>query len=258
MIQRFTRIGVFALTALGMAACESDEEEAAPSNTPTECPAGQQRVDGRCVVPATLGCTDEDAQNFDAAANRGDSSCIYSVTLTVDVSGFSEFDAGSGVSLSGDLDGNLTDNGDGTWSIQLELPQGSFAYRFANGTTIETVPMACAGVSSESRELSVGAEPILAAPLPFGACPPSDDRLALPLIVGDSYGPSGVFPDGDDVSLVVNFDCLDRPSDARGACYKWTYDERGGAAFAGANWLNGTSFADDVPLPVASGATEVS
>lgn len=72
------------------------------------------------------------------------------VTLTVDMS--NETASGDGVHVAGSFQGwdpaatPLTDNGDGTWSVTLDIQPGDYEYKFVNGNawgSDESIPSAC-------------------------------------------------------------------------------------------------------------------
>ena len=86
-----------------------------------------------CVSVSTPGCMDATANNFNASANTDDGSCMYNVTLTVDLN-CSGLTPGY-VAATGPSDGwscgtyALSDaNGDGIWAGTFSLPAGSFEY----------------------------------------------------------------------------------------------------------------------------------
>ena len=89
-----------------------------------------------CGVSGALGCTDSLASNYDPVATIDDGSCVYSVTFNVDMNcdttSFTE------VNLEGPAFGwcggcvILSDpDGDGVHSVTLDLPHGSFEYKYA-------------------------------------------------------------------------------------------------------------------------------
>ena len=89
------------------------------------------------TITGTPGCTDPLASNYDALATVDDGSCLYSVTFNVDMNC-----EPAGSFTTPNLESPyfgwcggciaLTDaDGDGVWSVTLDLPAGNFEYKYA-------------------------------------------------------------------------------------------------------------------------------
>jgi hypothetical protein len=84
------------------------------------------------------GCMDSQANNYNSSATQDDGSCLYQVTFNVDMScPDPEIDPTtiSTVHITGPdfgwtQDITLTNNGDNTYSITLDLPAGGFEYKY--------------------------------------------------------------------------------------------------------------------------------
>ena len=88
---------------------------------------------GECGAVDLSGCTDTEANNYDASASSDNGSCMYDVTLTVDMncSGLTPLAVAATGPSEGWSCGNyaLTDvDGDGVWEGTFGLPAGSFEY----------------------------------------------------------------------------------------------------------------------------------
>ena len=88
-----------------------------------------------CASAVAPGCTDSTANNYDASANSDDGSCMYDITLTVDLN-CESFTPGY-VAATGPSDGwscgtyALSDvDGDGIWDGTFSLPAGTFEYLY--------------------------------------------------------------------------------------------------------------------------------
>ena len=86
-----------------------------------------------CASAVLPGCTDATANNYDASANSDDGSCMYDITLTVDLN-CESFTPGY-VAATGPSDGwscgtyALTDvDANGVWEGTFSLPGGTFEY----------------------------------------------------------------------------------------------------------------------------------
>ena len=93
--------------------------------------------DGICDENEVLGCTDSTASNYDAAATDDDASCLYTTTFNVDMSCV-DF-AFTTVHVTGPFCGwcasegwnDLMDtDGDGTYTVSLDLPAGNVEYKY--------------------------------------------------------------------------------------------------------------------------------
>jgi hypothetical protein len=153
------------------------------------CPAGQIREGGRCVPSGgndtVPGCTDDDAANFDNAANADDGSCVYDVLFQVDLS--AQTLAGSDVvyvrgdfnSFAGTADALADADADGVWTTVLALAPATYEYKYTindvdSGGIDETVPAACdpdATDGVDKRGFQVVDAPLDLPVHAFGACP---------------------------------------------------------------------------------------
>ncbi len=88
--------------------------------------------------------------------------------------------------------------------------------------------------------------------------PEAPEPIQLPMVVSDHFAAAGFFPDDVDQTNVEPPTCPNEPTDALGLCYEFFYEETVGDTFAGVIWLNGDSFDNNVPLPVAPGAAQLS
>lgn len=265
MLSRTFVTRTIAVMSLALAAaCGGDDNEGENNNN--ACPPGQVREGNRCVTPggggnnnnnnATVeGCTDDDAANFDSSADTDDGSCVYAVTVNVDLTGTAT-PSPSMVTLV-IVDGSstpptvsMTEGMTGMWSGVIDLPPGTYRYRIDTGDS-----------ASPPKEFTV-----VDAPLTVNAGAFEDIVGALPFVVSSAFGAAGFFPDADDHELLG--DCADRPTDARGECYHFVYTESGdtecgpenspNCAFAGVQWLNGNGFTDATPVAIEAGANQVS
>jgi len=117
---------------------------------------------------AVSGCTDETANNFNPEATTDDGSCLYNVTFHVNMNQVTE------VFTTPNLNGTFNnwcgacapmsdEDGDGIWSITVELAQGNYEYKFSSdGWTIQeelTAGSACTVTNGgfTNRALSVEA-----------------------------------------------------------------------------------------------------
>ena len=87
-----------------------------------------------CADEEVLGCTDEAASNYNVDANTDDSSCLYSTVFNVDMSCSGEEFTSVGITTPvwgwpGDI-GMTDEDGDGIYSITLDLPAGDFEYKY--------------------------------------------------------------------------------------------------------------------------------
>jgi beta-glucanase (GH16 family) len=94
---------------------------------------GSCETDGSCSDVVTSGCTDATANNYNASATTDDGSCMYNVTLTVDMN-CSGLTPGA-VAATGPSDGwscgtyALSDgDGDGVWEGTFSFASGTFEY----------------------------------------------------------------------------------------------------------------------------------
>lgn len=103
--------------------------------------------------------------------------------------------------------------------------------------------------------------PALAAGCAAGADPepPGLGPPQLPLAVSSVFAPSGYMGDGaDGTAVVADMMCAERPSGARGDCYRFTY-EAGPMLWAGVYWQyppNNWGMSEGKAMP--AGATQVS
>ncbi|MDG2425038.1 MAG: plastocyanin/azurin family copper-binding protein [Flavobacteriales bacterium] len=99
---------------------------------------------------AAVGCTDTDAVNYDEDAATDDGSCVYNVTIRVDMS--NQTVAAEGVHVAGAFQGwdpgatALTTPGLGIYEYSMQLSSGSYQFLYINGNTWdgqEVVPGEC-------------------------------------------------------------------------------------------------------------------
>ena len=101
-------------------------------STPVYCYNSCSECPGEGDVP---GCTDANANNYDPAANLDDGSCLYNVSLSVDMSQYAP--AFTTVYISGafnswDGAANPMDDSDmdNIWEVTVEMPAGDQQYKF--------------------------------------------------------------------------------------------------------------------------------
>ncbi len=118
---------------------------------------------------AGSGCTDSDANNYNAAATSDDGSCLYDVTFAVDM-GCSGVTPTSPVSISGPFCSwcaagfELSDtDSDDVWTGTFELPAGALEFKYiANGFAVQEdlIGDACATITDGStyanRQITIG------------------------------------------------------------------------------------------------------
>ncbi|MEM6273658.1 MAG: hypothetical protein AAF735_00325 [Myxococcota bacterium] len=197
------------------------------------------------------GCTDSTAVNFDPIAVTDDGSCAYPVTFLADLSAEADPSPSAGVFVElfddsgSEPDLILVEGDTGIYSATLDLPAGVYSYRLRIGDAGgQDTPVRRFEVVESATTVDSGLFAEIAA--------------AIPMVVSENYGPGGIFGSSGDVTLTVNTDCTLRPEDARGDCYHFVYDEQGEPdLFAGAIFLNGTGFEDDVGRLVDPGATQL-
>ena len=89
------------------------------------------------TITGTPGCTDPLASNFDASATTDDGSCVYAVTFNVDMNcepagSFTTPNLESPVyGWCGGCVPLADPDGDGVWSVTVDLPLGPFEYKYA-------------------------------------------------------------------------------------------------------------------------------
>ena len=120
----FYMLGGFTNRILNVEAIASNDIPEHCWNSCYACPAG-----------GVVGCTDAAANNYDALATEENGTCLYDVTFQLDMSQVA--DAFTIAEVNGSFNGwcggcnPLTDNGDGTWAVTIELQAGSYEYKYA-------------------------------------------------------------------------------------------------------------------------------
>ena len=97
-----------------------------------------------CGDGGTPGCTDDTASNYDASASYNDGTCLYDVTFNVNMSQYALAEEDS-VYVNGTFNGwcgpcnpLLDEDGDGIYSVTIELAYDYYEYKFTvNGWTAE-------------------------------------------------------------------------------------------------------------------------
>ena len=130
---------------------------------------------------------DVSANNYDSEATADDGSCLYSLTVQVDMSEVGNVSP-AGVHIAGAFQGwnpgatALQDGGNGIWSAVIEVPAGSFECKFINGNAWgneESVPATCGtddGVGGYNRVVAWAAsEASTLPPVCFGECDPCNN-----------------------------------------------------------------------------------
>lgn len=134
-------IGPCVVKAGGFTNRDLDIAGADPITLETVCWATCQACIGTSDV---AGCNDDTASNYDAAATANDGSCIYDVTLSVNMSEYALAD-GDTVYVNSEFNSwcgacnPLSDaDGDGVWSVTIPLTSDYYEYKFTiNGWSAE-------------------------------------------------------------------------------------------------------------------------
>jgi alpha-amylase len=131
------------------------------------------------------------------------------VTFQVDMRGLNISPAG--VHIAGDFQqaagfgGNwnpgatpLTYVEDSIYAIQVEIPSGTYFYKYINGNQwpqAENPPALCSFTANNNRSVQVGASDLVLPPVPFNACNPT---VRFSLSLGEqTISPNGLFVYGD-------------------------------------------------------------
>lgn len=212
------------------------------------------------------GCTDSNAQNYDAEAAEDDGSCEYLSTFQVDMT--DEMLAPEGVYIVGDFNDwtadatPLTDMGDGIWSVTIPLLNGeTFAYTFLNGPTYdgqEEVPMACGvenGFGGYNRSVTAENQDIQLDVVCFGGCN-ACGIVQVPVLIVFQVDMNNETPSAEGVYIVGDFNEWD-------ATATQMVDLGGGIWQAGVlmtegqetnyKFLNGPSFDNEETVPMECG-----
>jgi hypothetical protein len=109
--------------------------DSAAQTTPTVCWASCYS----CVGTGTPGCTDIEANNYDASATVADGSCLYDITFSVDMNQFEgTFTTvevnGTFNNFCGDCAVMTDDDLDGVYDISFEIAEGAYEYKFTLDT----------------------------------------------------------------------------------------------------------------------------
>ena len=154
-------------------------------------------------------------------------------TFTVDLS---NEDVDNGGFLAGSFNGfsgqPMNDNGDGTYTLALALPEGTYEYKFQNGLGgWEAVPAACA--VNGNRELVVGADPVTADACInqcSEVCIPNPDPANITFQVdmnAETVSPEGVFLIGSFTDPVFQAGALTLTDDNSDGIYEVTFEVSG-------------------------------
>ena len=129
---------------------------------------------------AATGCTDENAQNYDADATIDDGSCSYMVTLRVDMS--QQDVSPNGVHVAGAFQNwdpagtEMSTQGLGLYEITLQLTNGAYQFIYVNDSVWagqETVPAECGidnGFGGFNRLVTVDGADMVLDVVCFGSC----------------------------------------------------------------------------------------
>jgi len=163
---------------------------------------------GNCV---TSGCTNAGATNYDGAANTDDGSCLFLVTLQVNMSEVGT----SGVNIAGGFQGwdpaasACADLGGGVYEYAIALANGSYEYKFVNGSAWgddEYVDGDCSN-GSGNRTITVADAATDNGTPCFASC----DACAPAVVMGCTYDAANNFnalANDDDGSCTFDEECV--------------------------------------------------
>jgi subtilase family serine protease len=144
-------------------------------------------VDIAGEAPAeVLGCTDDDASNYNANATTDDGSCTYAVDFAVDLDletvpeGETVYLIGSFDEWCSDCHPMTKDDTSNEWTVTLPLAAGSYEYKFTIGTAIEPLVVGdtCDYDPSDAfanRGVDVVDTPLSLASVCYNSCIPCGD-----------------------------------------------------------------------------------